>query len=62
MPGKKEDMTVYIGIANCVVDETGRPMPVAKMRRFQIVTELQVWRIPWLAVWASGPPGLLDYC
>ena len=56
MPGKKEDMTVYIGIANCVVDETGRPMPVAEMRRFQIVTELQVWLIPWLAVWASGPP------
>lgn len=33
---------IYIGIGNCVVDERGHPLPIAKMRKPQIVAELEV--------------------
>lgn len=42
IPGKKEEVRVFMGIANCVVDETGRPMAISKMRRHHIVAELEV--------------------
>lgn len=44
VPGRTKAVTetIYIGIANCVVDETGRPMPIPKMRKPQVVAELQV--------------------
>lgn len=44
VPGRTKAVqeTVYIGVGKCVVDETGQPMPIAKMRKPQVVAELQV--------------------